>query len=78
MTQFANPVTLPLSAYEPRHFLLSVDGPLATVTLNRPDARNALNAELIGELTRCMEELAGDDELVYIGDGYSDRCAAEA
>jgi 2-hydroxy-3-keto-5-methylthiopentenyl-1-phosphate phosphatase len=24
-----------------------------------------------------VQELAGDDELVYIGDGYSDRCAAE-
>ena len=25
-----------------------------------------------------VQELAGDDELIYIGDGYSDRCAAEA
>ena len=25
-----------------------------------------------------VQELAGDDELVYIGDGFSDRCAAEA
>jgi 2-hydroxy-3-keto-5-methylthiopentenyl-1-phosphate phosphatase len=25
-----------------------------------------------------VQELAGDGELVYIGDGYSDRCAAEA
>ena len=25
-----------------------------------------------------VQEFAGSDELVYIGDGYSDRCAAEA
>ena len=25
-----------------------------------------------------VKQLAGDDELVYIGDGFSDRCAAEA
>jgi 2-hydroxy-3-keto-5-methylthiopentenyl-1-phosphate phosphatase len=25
-----------------------------------------------------VRELAGDDEVVYIGDGISDRCAAEA
>jgi 2-hydroxy-3-keto-5-methylthiopentenyl-1-phosphate phosphatase len=25
-----------------------------------------------------VQELAGDDELIYIGDGHSDRCAAEA
>ena len=24
-----------------------------------------------------VQEFAGDDEIVYIGDGYSDRCAAE-
>ncbi len=36
VTQFANSVTLPLVGCEPRHFLLAVDGPVATVTLNRP------------------------------------------
>jgi 2-hydroxy-3-keto-5-methylthiopentenyl-1-phosphate phosphatase len=25
-----------------------------------------------------VKEFAGDDELVYVGDGFSDRCAAEA
>ena len=25
-----------------------------------------------------VQQLAGDDELLYIGDGFSDRCAAEA
>jgi 2-hydroxy-3-keto-5-methylthiopentenyl-1-phosphate phosphatase len=38
------------------------------------------NCESCGESCKrsIVQELAGDDELVYIGDGYSDRCAAEA
>lgn len=45
---------------------------VATVSLARPDARNALNAGLIGELTRCMEELAEDGNVrvvVLTGEG---------
>lgn len=45
---------------------------VATVSLARPDARNALNAELIQELRRCMEELAEDDNVrvvVLTGEG---------
>lgn len=45
---------------------------VATVALARPDARNALKAELIGEIRRCMEELAEDDNVrvvVLTGEG---------
>ena len=45
---------------------------MATVTLARSDTRNALNAELIGEIRRCMEELAEDDSvrvIVLTGEG---------
>lgn len=40
--------------------LLTVDGAIATLTLNRPDARNALSLELIGALRARVDELAGD------------------
>ena len=50
------------------------EGPIATVTLARPDAHNALNADLIDELTRCFEELAEDEQtrvVVLAGEGRS-------
>jgi enoyl-CoA hydratase/carnithine racemase len=57
----ANPVTLPLSGYEARHFLLAVDGPVATVTLNRPDRKNPLTFESYRELTDLFWALQRDD-----------------
>ncbi len=59
-----------MSNYE--HLTVGHGDAVATVFLARPDARNALNAGLIGELTRCMEELAGDDGVrvvVLTGEG---------
>ena len=50
------------------------EGPVATVILARPDAHNALNADLIDELKRCFEELAEDQEtrvVVLAGEGRS-------
>ncbi len=50
------------------------DGPVATVALARPDARNALNAALIQELARCFGELASDGAVravVLTGEGRS-------
>ena len=46
----ANAVTLPLSNYSPRHFLLAVVDGVATVTLNRPERKNPLTFESYREL----------------------------
>lgn len=47
----ANPVTLPLFGFTPRHFQLTVAGKVATVTLNRPEKKNPLTFESYRELT---------------------------
>ncbi len=38
-----------------------IAGPLATVTLNRPEARNALSQQMVDELLRCFSALAGEE-----------------
>lgn len=43
--------------------LLEVDGPVATVTLNRPDARNALNKALRKAIYRTMRDLEADESV---------------
>jgi methylglutaconyl-CoA hydratase len=40
--------------------LLISPGPVTTLTLNRPDVRNAFNEELIGELTTWARSVRGD------------------
>ncbi|MDP8949259.1 MAG: enoyl-CoA hydratase-related protein [Actinomycetota bacterium] len=50
------------------------EGPVATVVLARAEARNALSAALIEEITRCFEELAEDEGVrvvVLTGEGPS-------
>jgi methylglutaconyl-CoA hydratase len=61
-----------MSDYE--HLSRTDEGPVATVALRRPEARNALNAALIGEVARCFEELAEDEGVrvvVLAGEGPS-------
>jgi methylglutaconyl-CoA hydratase len=56
------------------HLRRTDEGPVATVALARPEARNALNAALISEVTRCFEELAEDESVravVLTGEGPS-------
>ncbi len=50
-----------MTRYE--NLLLAHKNDIATVTLNRPDVRNAFNALLIQELTHCFIELAKSDSI---------------
>ena len=61
MSSTANPVTLPLSQYAPRHFLLAMNAGVATVTLNRPERKNPLTFESYRELTDFFRACAFDD-----------------
>ena len=63
MSSPANPVTLPLSLYSPKHFLLAVVDGVATVTLNRPERKNPLTFQSYRELTDFFRACAMDDEV---------------
>jgi enoyl-CoA hydratase len=46
--------------------LYSVDGAIATLTLNRPDARNALNDQMCEDLRRIASEIDPNIRLVFV------------
>lgn len=61
------------------HLEVSAENGIATVTLNRPDVRNALSAGLITELTRCIREMAAREEVrVVVLSGRGDSFCAGA
>ena len=66
MTRPANAVSLPLSGYGPQHFRLAVVGPVATVTLNRPEKKNPLTFESYRELADFFHACAKDETLKAI------------
>lgn len=45
--------------------IYEVDGPIATITLNRPEARNAYSDDMVRELIQALD-LAEDDEAVRV------------
>lgn len=63
---------------ELKTLLVARNGPVATITLNRPQALNALNARLLRELEAAVAEVAADPAvrlLVITGAGVKAFCA---
>ena len=55
-------------------FLLTTDGPLATLIFNRPEKRNPLNIEVLLELENLLHTVRDDQEvrvLILTGSGNS-------
>ncbi|KGM33077.1 enoyl-CoA hydratase family protein [Inquilinus limosus] len=57
------PIAPPLSTYQARHVLWSVEGKVATVTLNRPERKNPLTFDSYAELVAIFRALAADAEV---------------
>jgi methylglutaconyl-CoA hydratase len=57
--------------------LSSIDGPVARVTLNRPEKKNALNDELIRELKRFLIDAAAQEavRVIVVAGSGSDFCS---
>ena len=62
----ANAVTVPVREYRPGHFLLQVEGKVATVTLNRPERKNPLTFESYAELRDLFRALVQDAEVKVV------------
>jgi methylglutaconyl-CoA hydratase len=60
-----------------RKILYAVEGQIARVTLNRPDKRNALDAEIVGEIKAALREAALDESVrvVVIAGAGKDFCS---
>ena len=66
-----------MSASKFTYLLVDDRGPARVITINRPEALNALNAEVIDELTVAVTEAAEDDAvrgLVLTADRQQQKC----
>jgi len=60
--------------YDFKNLLVTIEGGVATVTVNRPKVLNALNVETVVEITECFRQLGRDPEVAgVILTGAGDR-----
>jgi enoyl-CoA hydratase len=64
----------------PDNFLLSKEGPIATLTFNRPEKRNPLNEEILLELERMLHQVRDDSQvrvMIFTGSGNTFSAGAD-
>ena len=55
-----------MSAAEYQEIIFEVDEPVATITLNRPEAMNALTVRMLAEIRHAVAAAERDDKVVGI------------
>ena len=64
----------------PKHFILSKDGRIATLTFNRPEKRNPLNEEILLELEGLLHQVRDDPQvrvMIFTGSGNTFSAGAD-
>jgi len=64
----------------PKHFVLSKEGRIATLTFNRPEKRNPLNEEILLELEDMLHQVRDDPEvrvMIFTGSGNTFSAGAD-
>ena len=69
MTHIVDTITTADSEAAYRHLLVERRGTVAVITLNRPEALNALCNELTEELTAALDDTEADDSIGAVGNG---------
>jgi enoyl-CoA hydratase/carnithine racemase len=77
MATIPAPSSIDFSAFRPKHFLWSLDGKVATVTLSRPERKNPLTFESYAELRDTFRALqhAGDVRAVVLAGAGGNFCS---
>jgi enoyl-CoA hydratase len=70
----------PMSATEPGNFLFEKNGPITTITFNRPERRNCMNRQVMAEFERLIRDVRDDREtrvLIVTGTGAAFSAGAD-
>jgi enoyl-CoA hydratase len=69
-----------ISAAEPGNFLFQKNGPITTITFNRPERRNCMNRQVMAEFERLIRDVRDDREtrvLIVTGTGAAFSAGAD-